>query len=201
MKVILKNGKLDVVAANTSGVYGLQFPDGKWLVGYSKCILTRLPRYVSGEKINTKTKAVVVACGWNSVTGYLLEKCDAKKDVLMRKEEEWSTKLQSTSDGYNMVPCGYGCAESGKLAPRPIYGTVFKKKVSEAMKRYHMTKKGRSPKKYNNWKKLWANAKAKYPTLDLHKSLGGYPLDTEFGVEFDKLSNWNKQRVINVIKT
>lgn len=201
MKLILKNGKLNVVDANACGIYGLKFPDGMWLVGYSSSILVRLARYISGEKINLKTKQGIADYGWQSVEGYVLEECENKRDMLMRKEEEWSTKLDSYTNGYNMVPCGYGNEDSGKNAPRPKYNKQFKAKVSAAMVRFHSSKKRGTPKKYNNWKKLWEEAKRIKPGIAVKGDLGSAPLNTPFEIEFSKLSKWNKQRVLKVIKT
>lgn len=200
MKLVLKNNTLDIKAANVCGVYGLKFPNGKWLVGYSRSILVRLARYISGEKINLKTKQAIIEYGWDSVEGYVLELCENNRDMLMRKEEAWSTKLDSYANGYNVVPCGYGDVENGKHAPRPKYDNTFRSNVSKAMRRHHMSKKRGTPKKYNNWRALWAAALKVKPGITLSENLGT-PLDTEFELKFSKLSKWNKKRVIQLIKS
>lgn len=200
MNLILSNGQLDICAANKCGVYGLQFPDGGWLVGYSNSILVRLSRYISGEKINKRTKEAVSLHGWKPILGYVLEECPNDIDVLKRREEHWSKYLHSFEDGYNAVPCGYGCAESGRLAPRPEYDNRFKQSVSVGMKQHHANKPPvGGTKKYKNWKRLWAAATSIKPNLDPTKNLGRCPT-TEFEIEFDKLSDWNKKRVMKLIK-
>jgi len=97
------------------------------------------------------------------------------------------------------VPCGYGCAESGRLAPRPEYNEGFRQSVSAGMKRHHATKLVGASKKYKNWKKLWLEAIAIKPDLDPNKNLGGCPI-TNFEFEYIKLSKWKKKRVLKIIK-
>lgn len=199
MKQLLKSGKLDIAASNACGIYGIQFPDNRWLVGCSVSILVRIARYISGEKINTKTKDAISKHGWKSVKIYLLEECIPQKDVLLKKESEWSIKLKSYTDGYNMVPCGQTNINNGICAARPKYDAAFKQKVSDAMVEHH-AKNRCSTGKYKNWKKLYIAAKTISPSMQLGENLGTHP-STEFEMEFSKLSKWNKKRVLSIIKS
>lgn len=204
MKLIMENGKLDIIGANACGIYGFMFPDNKWLVGYSSHITIRLGKYFAGDRLNKKFKEGLDKYGWALIKIYVLEECENKKDVLLRREEYWSDKLDSVNNGYNVARCGYGCAETGrqagKNAPRPIYDDGFKNKVSEGMKKHYASKKRKAPKKYNNWKTLWVAAKQINPDIALNENLGRVlPNNTEFGIEYNKLSKWNKKRVSKII--
>lgn len=207
MKLIMENGKLDIIGANACGIYGFMFPDNKWLIGYSSHITIRMGRYFARERLNKKVREGLDKYGWAQIKIYILEECENKKDVLLRREEYWSDKLDSVNNGYNVVSCGLDCIETGiqsaryapSPVPRPVYDDSFKNKVSDGMKKHHANKNRRPPKKYNNWKDLWIAAKYIIPDISLPENLGTLPSETEFGIEWNKLSRWNKRRVSKII--
>jgi hypothetical protein len=143
MKLIQENNQLNVIDANVCGVYGFQLPDGGWLVGYSNNILNRVCQYYrlrtaghKGRAGNLKFRAAVDKCGWAVVKVYVLEECSDDKTTLLRKEGEWSRKLDSVKNGYNVMECG---VEGGICTT--IYDINFKMGVSAAMKEYHAKRK------------------------------------------------------------
>jgi hypothetical protein len=194
----MENGKLDIIGANACGIYGFMFPDNKWLVGYSSHITIRLGRYFSRQRLNKKFIEGLDKYGWELIKIYVLEECENKKDILLRREEYWSEKLDSVKNGYNVVTCGYDHTITGILGgglQTTIYNKEFANSVSEAMRKYHANKKVKTPKKYKNWKKLYISAKQINPNIYLPQNLGTLPTDTEFGIEWNKLSKWNRKRV------
>jgi hypothetical protein len=139
MKLIQDNNQLNINEANVCGVYGFQLPDGGWLVGYSTNILNRFCQYYRVEKKsgNLKFRDAVGKCGWSAVKGYVLEECPNDKKTLLSKEGEWSRKLDSVKNGYNVMECG---VESGTNVA--IYKDInYRMSVSDGMRRYHEKRK------------------------------------------------------------
>lgn len=198
----MENNKLDIIGANACGIYGFLFPDNKWLVGYSSKMSVRLGRYFSEERLNSKFKDGLSKYGWAQIKIFVLEECEDNKSILLEREKYWSEKLNSFNDGYNVVACGCDSfitgREGGKLQTT-VYNEEFKDRVSEGMRKHHANKKANGPKKYKNWKKLYISAKQINPSIYLPENLGTLPTDTEFGIEWNKLSKWNRKRVAKKI--
>ena len=196
----MENNKLDIVEANACGIYGFLFPNNRWLIGYSSKIVMRIGKYFSGD-VNVKFREAIKEHGWSSVKMYILEECENKKETLLGKEKYWSEKFDSVNNGYNVAACGiedYG--EYGKQQHAIIENKEkFSKMMSEVMKKYHATKKQKPPKKYKNWKKLWITAKQITPEISVPENLGTLPTHTEFGIEWNKLTKWNRKRVAKKI--
>ena len=195
----MENNKLDIIGSNVCGIYGFMFPDNKWLVGYSSQMTTRLGRYFAGERLNRKVKEGLNKYGWAPIKIYVLEECENVKSVLLEREKYWSQQLNSVSDGYNVIACGYDHTTTGTLGDglkTTIYNEAFRTSVSEAMLKHHANReKVKSPKKYNNWKKLYISAKQINPNIYPPENLGTLPNDTEFSIEWNKLTKWNRKRV------
>ena len=152
MKIIQQNGQLDVTGANVCGIYGFKFPDSKWLVGYSTNILNRVVQYVSNRKSKHKSRSgnlvfrgAVEKYGWPTIEVYVLEECPNDKLVLLKQEREWSNKLDSHRNGYNVMPCGIEKWEKSST----VYGPEFRCSVSKAMKEYHRKRKLEGKGSYN----------------------------------------------------
>ena len=190
MKLILENGKFDIIGANACGIYGFMFPDNKWLVGYSTQMATRLGRYFAEEKLNTKFKEGIKKYGWPAIKLYVLEECANEKSILLQRELFWSEKLDSHNNGYNVVPCG-----DYKRGTNKEYDDIFRKKVSEGMKRHHAKNLNKQYSTNNNWMKLWKAACQVESSLSIPEDLGTIPSSTDFGVEWNRLSKWNRKRI------
>lgn len=108
MKPLIIDGKLDIVEANCCGVYGWKFSNGRWLVGYSNSVVSRLTDYVEAGMLNEKARAALRDDGWNNVEAYLLEKFPTETDVkvLASAEARWADKLDAHRLGLNVAPCG-----------------------------------------------------------------------------------------------
>lgn len=149
MQLIYENGVSIGVVSPKSGVYGWQFPDGKWIVGSSARIRKRstdyrrsLRRKKNGTGFNQKARTAIEKNGWTlqDLKLYVLEYV-TDLTQLNPKENEWSVKLDSVKNGYNTVPAG-----------ELTYSTTeFRSGVSSAMVLYHARKKKlglRCPKRY-----------------------------------------------------
>jgi hypothetical protein len=190
MKLVLENNKLDMLAAGVCGIYGFQFPDGKWLVGYSSYISRRPANYYQ-HRSNLKFKDGIEKYGWSSIKMYILEECENNKEILLQKEKEWSDKLDSFNNGYNAMQCG----KIQWASTAEVYDNKFCSKVSESMVKWHKNRKNISKSKYRNWKKLWNSTTKNKSYLLFVETLVDLPETTAFGIEWNTLSKWNRKRI------
>lgn len=93
------------------GIYGLRNKEtGKWYVGLSSNISQRWKKY---KRLNCKSQKKLYASlaknGFDGFDKYILEEC--KEENLGEREIFWINKLDSISDGYNVMKGGQAPTE------------------------------------------------------------------------------------------
>lgn len=191
MQLIYENGVSIGVVSPSGGVYGWLFPDGKWLVGSSVRIRSRLTDYKRSVRrmsstggfggFNQKARHAIETNGWKltDLKAYVLESV-TDRSQLKQKETEWSVKLDSVANGYNTVPAG-----------ELTYSTTeFRSGISSAMVLFHARRKKLGFKGcVSKFDKMWADFqlyKGTLPTTNDERINSTRPLAVE----------WNRSSVL-----
>jgi hypothetical protein len=196
MQLICEKGVNIGVVSPKSGVYGWQFPDGKWIVGSSKRIRRRTRDYRHSLQrenstggyggFNQKAKDALEKNSWTlyDLKAYVLEYVTDPTQLNL-KENEWSVKLDSVANGYNTVPAGELTYET----------TEYRSGISSSMVLYHARKRKLGVKGYvSKFDKLWADFRlynGELPPTDETRIQSNHP----FAVEWNRSNKARRQHI------
>ena len=137
---------------NSSGIYGLRSrTTGKWYIGQSVNVRTRMYDYSTGYKCKKQRKLynAMRKYGCEDFDKFLIERCPTVKLILDERECFWIQHYNSILNGYNILPGGDGCSEEARLvfskinsgSNNPRYGTKHSEETKAKMRLAHTGKK------------------------------------------------------------